>query len=178
VRRAVRELQDDFGFRLGGGNQAYMLDTLPDEVSVAAARPGDLVFYRGRYTSVRKRRQPFDCVHVEVFVGGASGEGTVGARWQRGVVQEWPSLRFDASAWEGVEVTVRSLEPWLAGVCEPAHPALWATKGLAWRAQERRSIFAEGRGEGEGEGAGAGEGEGEGEGADDAASEEDDGGDA
>ena len=33
-------------------------------------------------------------VHVEVFTGGESRESTIGARWQKGVIQEFDSFRF------------------------------------------------------------------------------------
>ena len=55
----MRDLEEDFGFRIGGGNQAYHFDTLPGEVkSIQDVKPGDLVFMSGIYnTSRRKFRQ-------------------------------------------------------------------------------------------------------------------------
>lgn len=50
VRRAVADLQEYFGFRLGPGNQVYQLDTLPiRKESIHELQPGDLVFYYGAF---------------------------------------------------------------------------------------------------------------------------------
>jgi hypothetical protein len=67
--------------RLGRGNQAYQFDTLPIRVGgVEELRPGDLVFYQATFTQGSgSKAQLHDMVHVEVFVGGQSGE--VGCRW-------------------------------------------------------------------------------------------------
>ena len=46
----MRDLEKDFGFRLGGGNQAYMFDTLPKTIhDIKDVKPGDLVFISGIY---------------------------------------------------------------------------------------------------------------------------------
>lgn len=50
VRKAVQDLQEDFGFVIGKWNQAYQMDTLPIVLNEKTARPGDLVFYEGTYT--------------------------------------------------------------------------------------------------------------------------------
>lgn len=50
VRRVMRDLEDDFGFRIGSGNQNYMWDTLPIEIKrLEDVKPGDLVFTSGIY---------------------------------------------------------------------------------------------------------------------------------
>jgi NADH:ubiquinone oxidoreductase subunit 2 (subunit N) len=33
-------------------------------------------------------------VHVEIFTGGETGEQSIGARWQKGVVQFFDSYKF------------------------------------------------------------------------------------
>ena len=57
------DLQEDFGFRIGRWNQAYMLDLLPNEVALEDMKPGDLVFYTGTYYSPKAKKQKHDCVH-------------------------------------------------------------------------------------------------------------------
>jgi hypothetical protein len=37
-------------------------------------KPGDLIFVQGRYHDKKKKRPRNDIVHVEIFLGGASGE--------------------------------------------------------------------------------------------------------
>lgn len=52
VRQVMRDLEDDFGFRLGPWNQAYMYDTLPNNIyKEEDMKPGDLVFMSGIYTN-------------------------------------------------------------------------------------------------------------------------------
>lgn len=52
VRRVMRDLEKDFGFRIGGGNQAYMFDTLPKIIhDLKDVKPGDLVFISGIYNN-------------------------------------------------------------------------------------------------------------------------------
>ena len=81
IRRALRDLSDDFGFIPGHGNQAYQFDTLPTRVDgVDALEPGDLIFYECDVKPESGlRRQPHDMCHVEVFVGGETGEETIGS---------------------------------------------------------------------------------------------------
>lgn len=58
---------------------AAQFDTLPTRVSSAAElEPGDLVFYSGVPFDSTARRHKFDMMHVEMFVGGDSGEATIG----------------------------------------------------------------------------------------------------
>lgn len=50
VRRVMRDLENDFGFRIGPGNQGYMFDTLPRTVNrLEDVKPGDLVFISAIY---------------------------------------------------------------------------------------------------------------------------------
>jgi len=125
VRKAVQDLQGEFGFSIGKWNQAYQMDTLPIEVPFEELKPGDLIFYIGNYVSKRSKRQKHDCVHVEVFLGGETGEATVGSRFFKGKVSEFPSYKFKSTTWDCVRIHFRSLDTWLNGECKshcPEHP--------------------------------------------------------
>lgn len=46
----MRDLQEDFGFRIGPGNQSYMFDTLPKVIeNLNDVKPGDLIFISAIY---------------------------------------------------------------------------------------------------------------------------------
>jgi len=125
VRKAVQDLQAEFGFSIGKWNQAYQMDTLPIEVPLEELKPGDLIFYIGNYVSRRSKRQKHDCVHVEVYLGGETGEATVGSRFFKGKVSEFSSYKFKSTTWDCVRIHFRSLETWLNGECKshcPDHP--------------------------------------------------------
>lgn len=48
----MRDLEEDFGFRIGNGNQAYMFDTLPHTIEkLEDVKPGDLVFISAIYNN-------------------------------------------------------------------------------------------------------------------------------
>ena len=81
VSQAVRDLSDDFGFKLDRWNQAYQYDTLPIDLKFEEMQPGDLIFYSGTYFNTKLRPQKHDIVHVEIFTGGPTGEQSIGARW-------------------------------------------------------------------------------------------------
>ena len=52
----MRDLEDDFGFRIGNGNQAYMYDTLPKKIEkLEDVKPGDLVFISAIYYNPESR---------------------------------------------------------------------------------------------------------------------------
>lgn len=125
VRRAVQDLQEDFGFRIGKWNQAYQFETLPEEVALDQMKPGDLVFVEGTYFDTAKKPQRHNIVHVEVFLGGETGEATIGSRWSRSNpaegkvrgVQIHPSYKYASKNYEIHRFVFRSLAPWLRGVC-------------------------------------------------------------
>ncbi|CAE7591607.1 unnamed protein product [Symbiodinium sp. KB8] len=142
IRQAQHDLQERFGFRLARYNQNFQFDTLPDEVPLGEAKEGDLVFYKGRYVKEGKAAQRLGIVHVEMFSPGPTGRGTVGARWNAGLVSEFPDMAFTAKAWTDVEIHIRSIEPWLRGECRPQHEGLWKNWQGPTRAGDARSVFA------------------------------------
>jgi hypothetical protein len=126
VRRAVQDLQEDFGFKIGKWNQAYQFETLTTEVPFEKLKPGDLIFVEGTYFDKQRRAQKHNIVHVEVFIGGFSGESTIGSRWSRSNaaegkvrgVQIHESYKYTSKNYEIHRFHFRSLDTWLHGVCK------------------------------------------------------------
>ena len=106
-------------------------------------KPGDLIFYEGTYKSGRSKPQKHDMVHVEVFIGGETGEQTIGARFQKGVVKVHDSYKFPSNLWELKAIHFKSIDAWLEGkhesyCCDHA----WHSEALALMAAAgKRSIF-------------------------------------
>ena len=144
VRQAVQDLQEDFGFVIGRWNQAYQMDTLPIVLKQEELKPGDLIFYEGIYNSNRSKPQKHNNVHVEIFLGGETGEETIGSRYHRGKVSIFPSFKFKSTTWDLVQYHFRSLDTWLDGNCRsccPEHP--WHNDALNYlEAAGKRSIFS------------------------------------
>ncbi|CAH1775899.1 unnamed protein product [Owenia fusiformis] len=141
VRRVMRDLQDDFGFRMGPWNQAYQFDTLPIVLEEKDMKPGDLVFISAIYNNKKSKKQPHNMVHVEVWLG--DGPKTIGARWQKGVVQVFDSYAFEAKSYHSPTYLFRSIDTWLMGVCQsycPEHP--WTKTKLKPKQISKHSIFA------------------------------------
>jgi hypothetical protein len=143
VRQAVKDLQDDFRFIIGRWNQCYQMDTLPVVLEEKDMKPGDLVFYEGEFLSKRSKTQKHNIVHVEIWLGGETGESTLGSRYFRGCVSVWPSYKFENNTWKVTKYHFRSIDTWLNGVCKsfcPEHP--WNSDLLAHAAATgKRSIF-------------------------------------
>ena len=85
-------------------------------------KPGDLVFYSATYYNTKLRAQKHDQVHVEIFTGGETGEQSIGARWQKGVVQYFDSFKFESKSYYNIKFHFRSIETWLDGVCQSFCP--------------------------------------------------------
>lgn len=70
-------------------------------------------------------------VHVEVFTGGETGEQTIGARWQKGVVKYFDSYKFESTAYHSIQFHYKSLDTWLEGICK-SHCAehTWSSQNL------------------------------------------------
>jgi len=122
VRRAVADLSTNFGFKLGPGNQAYQLDTLPvRKSSVSELEPGDLVFYYGKYYSPTAKPQPGDVVHVEVYLGdelGTGPESVIGSRFGKERVTLYDSYQFVSKKWELLGYEFASIDTWLDGTLQ------------------------------------------------------------
>lgn len=143
VRRAVQDNQEKFGFLIGRWNQCYQMDTLPIILDAKNLQPGDLIFYEGKYFSTRHKPQKHNNVHVEIFIGGETGEATIGARLKRGVVSVFPSYKFESSSWELIQYHFRSIDTWLDGKCIShcsEHPWIEGTSHIG-AGSLRNSIF-------------------------------------
>ena len=81
-------------------------------------QPGDLIFYSGTYFNTKLRPQKHDMVHVEIFTGGPTGEQSIGARWQRGVVKYFDSYKFESTSYHSIKFHYKSIDTWLEGVCK------------------------------------------------------------
>jgi hypothetical protein len=146
IRRVLQDLQSDFGFRVGRWNQNYLFDTLSESFdSIDQLQPGDLIFVEGTYFNLKSRRQKYDIVHVEIFIGG---EQTIGARAQNGVVSVHDSYEYTSTKYEITKVYFRSLGPWLRGEFIPRHPEHWAQRDANCAGDvgfsSRLSVFDEG----------------------------------
>lgn len=117
VRRCVNDLRDEFGFALGRWNQAYQYDVLPFEIKFDQMQPGDLIFYSAKYYDNKRKKQLHGMVHVEIFIGGSTGEGTIASRIQTGFVQTFDSYKFESNRYYDVKHHFKSIEMWLRGVC-------------------------------------------------------------
>ena len=79
-------------------------------------QPGDIIFYSAKYYNPRGL-QKHDMVHVEVFLGGETGESSVGSRASFGSVAIHDSYKFESKFYHSIEYHYRSLETWLEGIC-------------------------------------------------------------
>lgn len=145
VRQAVQDLREEFGFIIGRWNQAYQMDTLPVVLTEEQLKPGDLIFYEGLYNSKRSKPQKHNNVHVEIFLGGETGEATIGSRYHRGKVSIFPSYKFKSTTWDLVQYHFRSLDTWLEGACKSCCPEhAWQSDSLSYvEAAGKRSIFSD-----------------------------------
>lgn len=118
VRQCVNDLSEDLGFMLGGGNQAYQFDTLPDIVSFNDIREGDLIFYEAiYYPEKRLKEQPHNIVHVEIFLGNKFyPERTIASRDKFGVVEYNDTYKFTSENYYDIKYHFRSIDPWLKGI--------------------------------------------------------------
>lgn len=143
VRQVVYDLREEFGFQLDRWNQGYQVDTLPIDLKEEEMKPGDLVFYSATYYKKKLRRQKHDMVHVEIFMGGETGEQSIGARWQKGVVQLFDSYKFKSTSYHSIKFHYKSIDTWLEGICRSwCNEHSWKSSNLLW-APNKKSIFTD-----------------------------------
>lgn len=143
VRRCVHDLREDFGFELGGGNQAYQFDTLPTRVaSVDELEPGDLIFFSGEYFNPKCKRQIHDMTHVEIFVGGDTGKAVIGSREKQKWIKEYDSYEFVSKSWKLKELFFVKIDTWLNGECRShCKDNAWTKYAKDGGKDSNRSIF-------------------------------------
>lgn len=117
VRRCVNDLNEEFKFSLFGWNQQYQYDILPDEIKFEEMKPGDLIFYSATfYEKDLWKPQLHDLVHVEIYLGGETGEQTIAGREPRGVVSIFDTYKFESSNYHSIIYRFKSIETWLKGI--------------------------------------------------------------
>jgi hypothetical protein len=62
------------------------------------------------------KKQRHNLTHVEIMLG--DGEKTIGARWNDGKVQFFDSYKFISKSYHSQIYTIKSLDPWLKGICK------------------------------------------------------------
>lgn len=143
VRQVVYDLREEFGFKLDRWNQCYQVDTLPIDLKEEEMKPGDLVFYSATYYNPRLKSQKHDMVHVEIFMGGPTGEQSIGARWQKGVVQLFDSYKFVSTSYHSIKFHYKSIDTWLEGIWRSwCSEHKWQSSNLLW-APNKKSIFTD-----------------------------------
>ena len=73
-----------------------------------------------------------DMVHIEVFLGGKTGEKTIGSRTSLGQVSYHNSYKFVGRKYNNIQYHFKSLDTWLEGICKswcPDHR--WRTSRYA-----------------------------------------------
>lgn len=70
-------------------------------------------------------------VHVEIFLGGQTGEQTIGAREQRGVVSIFDTYKFESDNYHSIIYRFKSIDTWLKGIHRSfCKEHLWHEEGL------------------------------------------------
>ena len=147
IRQALVDLEAEFDFKIGKYNQSYLFDTLPIAISKKDLRPGDLIFYEGKYNKLvtgRSKPQLHDIVHVEVYLGdNETKDSTIGARLYNGVVSIFPTSEFKSNTWDLTALHYRSIETWLSGTCRSFCPEhTWMSDLSIEETSKRRFFFS------------------------------------
>ena len=117
---------------------------MPGEITFEQLKPGDLIFYSGKYLDKRCIRQKHDIVHVEIFVGGETGEESIGSRWFNGVVSPFKTFKFKSTMYNEIKHHFKSIDPWLQGICKTyCTEHLWNDQDINW-CPSKHSVFSEG----------------------------------
>ena len=140
VRQVLVDMEKQIGFKVGRWNQCYQFDTLPIAIEEKDLKPGDVIFYEGTYIRPNARPQKHNIVHIEVYLGGKSGEASIGSRLSTGKVCLFDSYKFDSANWALIKYHYRSIDTWLNGICDSCcdeHPWL----NFISTTSGRKSIF-------------------------------------
>lgn len=62
------------------------------------------------------KQQKHNMVHVEIWLG--DGNKTIGARWQKGVVEIHNSYQYVSKSYHSMKYHFRSIDTWLNGICK------------------------------------------------------------
>jgi hypothetical protein len=142
VRQVVYDLREEFGFTLARWNQSYQIDTLPINLKFEELKPGDLIFYSGTYYTNSHKKQKHDMTHVEIYLGGETGEQTIGARYNNGVVSYFDSYKFTSKTYYDIKFYYKSLDTWLQGICKSVcEEHAWIDDRDLW-VPDKFSVFA------------------------------------
>ena len=90
-------------------------------------KPGDIIFYSAKMYNP-KTIIKHDMVHIEVFLGGKTGEKSIGSRTSINQVSYHDSYRFVGRKYHSIQYHYKSLDTWLEGICKswcPEHK--WKT---------------------------------------------------
>mmetsp|Transcript_4998 Transcript_4998/g.677 ORF Transcript_4998/g.677 Transcript_4998/m.677 type:complete len:104 (-) Transcript_4998:40-351(-) len=89
---------------------------LPEEISFNKLKPGDLIFYSATYYNPNRKVHPHNMTHVEIFLGGESGEESLGSRISSRSVQIFDSYKFVSQNYYNVVHHYKSIDVWLKGI--------------------------------------------------------------
>ena len=99
------------------------------------------MFYSATYYNTKLKAQKHNMVHVEVFTGGETGEQSIGARWQKGVVKYFDSYKFVSTSYYDIKFHYKSIDTWLEGICKSwCKDHEWRSSKLYWQ-PGKNSIF-------------------------------------
>ena len=119
------------------------------EVQPEALQPGDLIFWSATYNDPAKKPRKHNLVHVEVFIGGESGEATIGSRSTdpqsfKGVAvhESYRSYAANCTASHSFQLFFRSIDTWLDGICvSHCKECTWAERP-GMHINKKYSLFA------------------------------------
>lgn len=110
--------------------------------SVSQLEPGDLIFYSGEYYNPKSKPQVFNMTHVEIFIGGETGEAVIGSRERQKWVKEYDSYQFTSKNWKLLSYHFCKLDTWLEGKCEISGLVDWSWMKSRPPSALRRSVFS------------------------------------
>ena len=74
--------------------------------------------YRIKLSITKKKNQIHHMTHVEIFLGGETGESTIGARYKTGTIEIFDSYKFESKTWELSKYHFKSIDTWIEGICK------------------------------------------------------------